>query len=123
MDIVGRDYRGHIAMTTTGRICQKWSSQTPHTHPRTPERHPFAGLGDHNYCRNPILDPRPWCYTVDFEERWEYCDVGESSPNCDDPGEFIELLYDTNKMRLKCNFCAAIVRNIYLNCICFISRL
>ena len=29
-----------------------------------------------NYCRNPDNEPNgPWCYTIDPDKRWEYCDV------------------------------------------------
>jgi hypothetical protein len=40
--------------------------------------YPFAGLGDHNYCRNP--DPNSnqgntmWCYAKN-QQGWEYCDI------------------------------------------------
>ncbi len=29
-----------------------------------------------NYCRNPKGDERTvWCYTMDADERWGFCDV------------------------------------------------
>ena len=35
-------------------------------------------IGDHNFCRQPEIDgERAWCYTMDPDERWEYCDVPE----------------------------------------------
>ena len=35
-------------------------------------------IGDHNYCRQPEIDgARAWCYTMDPDKRWEYCDVPE----------------------------------------------
>ena len=72
------DYRGSIATTTSGKNCQKWSEQTPHLHTRTPERYPNAGLGDHNYCRNPDGEDGAWCYTTDENSRWELCEI----PSC-----------------------------------------
>lgn len=72
------DYRGTIAMTISGKSCQKWTEQFPHIHSRTPENYPNAGLGDHNYCRNPDGEDRAWCYTTDTDLRWEFCDV----PSC-----------------------------------------
>lgn len=56
-----KDYRGTIATTNSGRTCQPWSSQYPHTHTRTDEQYPGTGLGDHNYCRNPDNEPGGAC--------------------------------------------------------------
>ncbi|XP_070532466.1 uncharacterized protein [Ptychodera flava] len=78
----GVDYRGTVSTTLSGKTCQKWSEQTPHEHNRLPTDFPFAGLGDHNYCRNPDAEPKPWCYTTDPETRWDYCDVGEVGEQC-----------------------------------------
>ncbi|KAM3851556.1 plasminogen [Vipera latastei] len=80
----GRDYRGHIATTESGRTCQEWQSQVPHEHSSfTPETHPRSGL-EKNYCRNPDGDANgPWCYTTDKGRGWEYCDV----PQCRVPDD------------------------------------
>ena len=74
----GRDYRGHISQTTSGKPCQKWTAQEPHSHVYTPTKYPNDGLGEHNFCRNPDDSAKPWCYTTDSETKWEYCDVGPS---------------------------------------------
>ncbi|XP_078700891.1 uncharacterized protein LOC144927377 [Branchiostoma floridae x Branchiostoma belcheri] len=75
----GRSYAGR--MNRTGdRLCQRWDSQSPHSHPHTPQAHPDAGL-EENFCRNPGNKDRPWCYTTDGTETWDYCDVTE----CPDP--------------------------------------
>ena len=90
MDPLGRDYRGHVSKTNTGKRCQLWSAQSPHAHTRTPSEYPNAGLGRHNYCRNPDNQPSgPWCYTMDANVRFEYCDVGRPRQSCDDLGEYI----------------------------------
>ncbi|KAK9411717.1 plasminogen [Crotalus adamanteus] len=80
----GRDYRGHIATTGSGRTCQEWQSQVPHEHTSfTPETHPRSGL-EKNYCRNPDGDTNgPWCYTTDKNKGWEYCDI----PQCSVPDD------------------------------------
>ena len=58
----------------SGKICQPWDSDTPHFHPLTSLYRPY--LEGHNYCRNPEgRGSRPWCYTMDPNVRWEYCDV------------------------------------------------
>ena len=46
------DYRGNISTTASGKTCQRWDSQTPHSHTRTPDKYPDSGL-EENFCRNP----------------------------------------------------------------------
>ena len=71
---MGIHYNGTLNVTESGRTCQKWDSDTPHSHPIT-SLHRYY-LEDHNYCRNPEgRGKRPWCYTMDPAVRWEYCDV------------------------------------------------
>ncbi|XP_078578144.1 uncharacterized protein LOC144863056 [Branchiostoma floridae x Branchiostoma japonicum] len=74
-----RSYAGRINRAGY-RVCQRWDSQSPHSHPHTPRAHPDAGL-EENFCRNPDNKERPWCYTTDESRRWDYCDVME----CADP--------------------------------------
>ena len=90
----GEDYRGDQSRTKSGYTCQKWSSQSPHTHVYTPGyMNPCAGdgcwledagIGDHNYCRNPSNhEGGPWCYTTsangywDPSAHWGECAVGK----------------------------------------------
>ena len=75
----GTDYIGKKNVTKTGKTCQNWINQTPHKHSRTPVKYPGKGLGDHNECRNPDGEKRPWCYTIDSDSRWEYCDIKKCS--------------------------------------------
>jgi len=42
---------------------------------RTPENYPNAGLGDHNYCRNPSGFKKIGCVTTDQGVLWEECDT------------------------------------------------
>ncbi|XP_013420550.1 muscle, skeletal receptor tyrosine protein kinase [Lingula anatina] len=76
----GQYYNGTKNITKSGKICQKWSSQLPHTHNRVPEV--FEELQNaENYCRNPGGEvEHPWCYTVNKTLRWDYCDI----PVCDE---------------------------------------
>jgi len=66
-------YRGCQSVTRSGNNCQYWSSQSPHSHDRTPGNFPNSGL-DNNYCRNPDGADTIWCYTTQDNTRWEYCD-------------------------------------------------
>ena len=62
----GYYYDGKKNVTESGKTCQMWSSQTPHSHTRS---------GEGNYCRNPDEEPKPWCYTTDPDVRFELCDI------------------------------------------------
>ncbi|XP_065063451.1 apolipoprotein(a)-like isoform X12 [Rhopilema esculentum] len=73
--VKGMGYRGYISQTRTGKDCQRWDQQYPHTHRLSPTKYPTLGL-DSNYCRNPDGEPfGPWCYSLDPAVRWEYCQV------------------------------------------------
>jgi hypothetical protein len=69
------DYRGPLATTNTGKKCQQWTSQSPHSHNYTPDRYADSGLGDHNQCRDPSAAGFLWCYTADSDARWEECAI------------------------------------------------
>mmetsp|Transcript_13652 Transcript_13652/g.40268 ORF Transcript_13652/g.40268 Transcript_13652/m.40268 type:complete len:516 (+) Transcript_13652:70-1617(+) len=79
----GADYRGQVHVTTSGIECMKWTGQFPHQHTLTHQNYPSAGLGGHNYCRNPDgKEDRPFCFTENPAVRWEYCDVPEAFAAC-----------------------------------------
>ena len=68
-------YDGKINVTETGRICQRWDTNTPHkiaSSERMSSEH-------ENYCRTPDNWDRLWCYTMDPAKEWEFCDVPECS--------------------------------------------
>lgn len=74
----GRYYQGTKNTTETGLACQAWESQFPHQHTRPPLVFPEV-QNSSNYCRNAGGEERkPWCYTMDPDVRWEYCDI----PSC-----------------------------------------
>ncbi|XP_067650836.1 uncharacterized protein [Haliotis asinina] len=72
-----RDYKGHMNVTVAGIPCQRWDSQIPHAHSHTNiSYYPDDKLEDaENYCRNPGLKYRPWCYTSDPTVEWQYCPI------------------------------------------------
>ena len=71
----GRYYGGAVNTTAGGLTCQRWSAQYPHRHTFRP--HLAAMLdGADNSCRNVGgVHSRPWCYTVEPDVRWQYCNV------------------------------------------------
>lgn len=70
------NYRGSINITNTGKTCQRWDSQYPHSH--SSEKRINTGI-EENFCRNPDGSRMSWCYTTDPTTRWEYCDI----PHCE----------------------------------------
>eukprot|EP01006_Ploeotia_vitrea_P033246 TRINITY_DN65365_c0_g1_i2.p1 TRINITY_DN65365_c0_g1~~TRINITY_DN65365_c0_g1_i2.p1 ORF type:complete len:520 (+),score=52.07 TRINITY_DN65365_c0_g1_i2:84-1643(+) len=64
----GAEYTGRQTKTRSGRTCQWWDTETPHSH-----NFVHDGLPE-NYCRNPDGADTIWCYTTDEDEKWEYCD-------------------------------------------------
>nr|XP_037856664.1 apolipoprotein(a)-like [Chlorocebus sabaeus] len=94
----GQSYQGTSSTTVTGRTCQAWSSMEPHQHNRTTENYPNAYVINltaatghecedterleqpiRNYCRNPDPVAAPYCYTMDPNVRWEYCNLTQCS--------------------------------------------
>merc|ERR1719350_1047862 len=74
--MIGRNastYRGCQTQTVGGRTCQNWALTTPHDHQNLIGKYPDAGLGAHNFCRNPDGQPTIWCYTTDPAVRAELC--------------------------------------------------
>ena len=94
----GENFRGRVATTASGLVCQRWAFQWPHTHLSTPEALPDAGLTD-NYCRNPpridettgqpvpgsTTHTGPWCFTADPATRYALCDVCSADAEHQEP--------------------------------------
>ena len=69
---------GHTSVTESGKECQAWASQFPHSHTRNQDSmFPDGSVTNaSNYCRNPDNgDGGLWCYTTDPGTRWEKCNV------------------------------------------------
>merc|ERR1719394_692142 len=70
----GTGYRGCQDQTISGVTCQSWAAQSPHNHSFSNFSDLSAGLGHHNYCRNPWgTHGTIWCYTMDVAKPWEPC--------------------------------------------------
>jgi len=85
----GKDYRGEVSVTISGKTCQAWNQQSPQTHPLyTEENKQESGLGEHNYCRNVGgHSDGVWCYTTDTNKRWDYCPVPSCGEKCAGKGK------------------------------------
>ncbi|KAI8514544.1 hypothetical protein Bbelb_071350 [Branchiostoma belcheri] len=68
----GSDYRGDVAVTISGKTCQRWDAEKTHQHTLWLELFPEL---TENYCRNPSPESKysVWCYTTDPSTLWEYC--------------------------------------------------
>ncbi|KAK3540088.1 hypothetical protein QTP70_025653 [Hemibagrus guttatus] len=77
----GYDYRGTWSISSSGTECINWNStllREKKFTARKPDTR-ILGLGNHNYCRNPDGDSRPWCYIYKKSQIvWEFCSI----PNC-----------------------------------------
>jgi hypothetical protein len=76
-------YTGQKSTTIGGKTCQRWDSQTPHSHKQTAKYMEEDTLTDaSNFCRNPTRDSGGlWCYTTDENTRFEYCEVEHCKGN------------------------------------------
>jgi len=79
VDELGVEYAGTSSTTVSGRTCQAWSSDTPHSHGYDDDEFiDGSRAAAQNYCRNPDDPPYEgglWCYTTDPDMRWDFCDV------------------------------------------------
>ena len=76
-----RQYDGTLSVTVNGYTCQAWTSHYPHVnYYDVDENFPIDGsaAAASNYSRDPGSDGYIWCYTMDPDVRWEYCDP----PSC-----------------------------------------
>ncbi|KAJ3607449.1 hypothetical protein NHX12_024500 [Muraenolepis orangiensis] len=82
MEGEGVSYRGMVSVTKEGRDCLHWNSgfirrkgvDIINDYPDS------YAIGEHNFCRNPDWDTRPWCYVkLDGELEYEHCNIRSCS--------------------------------------------
>ncbi|XP_072165248.1 apolipoprotein(a)-like [Diadema setosum] len=75
----GEDYRGFSFTTQGGHQCANWIAAANQNVGVTPQSYPNGGIGNHNFCRNPDQDARPWCYHsspgTSVITGWMYCNI------------------------------------------------
>jgi hypothetical protein len=91
MTYVGSSYNGRRTYTISGRICQRWDKQRPHSHSFVTDNFPDVSVANaNNYCRNPDNHTDgPWCYTIDPDIERESCGI----KLCMQPGMLFENYY------------------------------
>ena len=81
LTMLGTEYVGTLNKTSSGKLCQAWTAQSPQKPNPAIVNSDFPdGLmaASENYCRNPPTSSGangPWCYTMVPGTRWEYCNV------------------------------------------------
>ncbi|XP_042545419.1 hyaluronan-binding protein 2 [Dipodomys spectabilis] len=87
----GYSYRGKVSRTVNQNPCLYWNShlllqENYNVFMEEAEAH---GIGEHNFCRNPDRDQKPWCFIrVNSEKvKWEYCDISACSAPEESPME------------------------------------
>lgn len=95
----GADYRGCQTRTVSGKLCQEWDEDRPHTTGWNKGAYPNKGLAK-NYCRNPLAGKGIWCVTTNIEKVWEACrPIGVITPECE-RGYVIETEFSRDALRI-----------------------
>ncbi|XP_033757774.1 plasminogen-like [Pecten maximus] len=69
MEMDGYEYEGRVSCTLKGTVCQRWDTDFPHSLSYYRDRSDYG-----NSCKIGN-EHRPWCYTTDPNDRWDYCPV------------------------------------------------
>uniref|UniRef100_A0A8C4M5S5 Kringle domain-containing protein n=1 Tax=Equus asinus asinus TaxID=83772 RepID=A0A8C4M5S5_EQUAS len=79
----GYSYRGKMSRTVNQHLCLYWNSHLllQENYNMFMENAEVHGIGEHNFCRNPDGDKKPWCFIKanHGKVKWEYCDISACS--------------------------------------------
>uniref|UniRef100_A0A7M4FXU9 Hyaluronan binding protein 2 n=1 Tax=Crocodylus porosus TaxID=8502 RepID=A0A7M4FXU9_CROPO len=84
----GYQYRGKVNQLRNGKICLHWTSHLllGDRFNAFMENADSYGIGDHNFCRNPDGDEKPWCFVQSENKlKWDFCDISLCSETEEDP--------------------------------------
>nr|XP_048714458.1 hyaluronan-binding protein 2 isoform X1 [Caretta caretta]XP_048714459.1 hyaluronan-binding protein 2 isoform X1 [Caretta caretta] len=90
----GHEYRGKVSQTRSGETCLHWNSNLllDESYNAFMEDAKYYGIGDHNFCRNPDGDVKPWCFIkTDNKVKWDSCDVSPCSVTEKTPATTVAL--------------------------------
>ncbi|XP_065921575.1 uncharacterized protein [Magallana gigas] len=90
----GKFYRGFANTTDKGFNCQNWKSTGRMNLTSDSEK----GLGNHNFCRNPDGDSRPWCWVRSNRNEFDYCVV----PRCSELVTTDQPIAMTSEAQIDC---------------------
>ncbi|VDI78226.1 Hypothetical predicted protein, partial [Mytilus galloprovincialis] len=65
-------------VTLYNDTCQRWETQNPHPHHYKVTDFPDQAWPE-NFCRATPDSHRPWCYTTNKTNRFDYCDINNCS--------------------------------------------
>ncbi|XP_030309580.1 hyaluronan-binding protein 2 isoform X1 [Calypte anna] len=75
-------YSGRVNQAANGKTCLHWNSHKLLNFAINAfmEDADSYGIGEHNFCRNPDDDEKPWCYIrKNHKVEWDFCDVSPCS--------------------------------------------
>ncbi|KAM9012331.1 hyaluronan-binding protein 2 isoform 3-T4 [Ara ararauna] len=99
------NYRGRVNQAVNGKTCLHWNSHLLLDHPINAfmEDADFYGIGEHNFCRNPDEDEKPWCYIrKNHKVEWDFCDVSPCSGSAEESLQSTESPIEPNEMFKTC---------------------
>ncbi|XP_040461322.1 hyaluronan-binding protein 2 isoform X1 [Falco naumanni] len=76
------EYRGKVNQAANGKTCLHWNSHLllDYTINAFMEDADAYGIGEHNFCRSPDEDEKPWCYIrKNHKVEWDFCDISPCS--------------------------------------------